>query len=318
MSVFTFEDLFAEFLAVTEEAIGVFLVSNEGLPLSFKYRFDSEHPIVQALGDFDLSKNENLYAFTSTLTLLFLEKCSNMLDSSNLEQIHITTEKSNIIFMKCGSSMFLIVIFDSNFRGLNLIDINRLADKIIRVYGDDSDYIMDSESSKTLKEKLVQLEQNLRTSIHKDSNIAFTPAHKSQLNAKIFVMYPFSDFNSLGIAPIIEKISKEHPSLDFHYFHSSSYNSNNPLDFFLDNLEWCDVFLWIHTEKSRPIEYKLAQSLKKKILILSTSLATLPNYAKIKCCINWSNNTTHDYGEIINGLRNVILESDNENQPRPT
>ncbi|MHA1393816.1 MAG: hypothetical protein ACTSRZ_09955 [Promethearchaeota archaeon] len=325
------ENIITEFFKANPEAIGVFLIDFDGNPLYSYYYLDknSENPFIQGIIEFDLKKNEKLFAFNSILTILLLKKGKFEAETKELEIIYIVTEYSKMLFKLISENIVLLVIYSSEMKaGLDHFGVYRLADKIKNNLPslDKNISKRNEENSINLMEKLDQLEQSLLHSIgqEQEQQLDFNKTVEN-LEAKIFVMYPLSDFNSLQINDILNKLSENNPSLEIHYFHKDKQNITDSLIYFLENIEWCDVFFWIHTKNSKLIEYKIAHALRKKILVISNSIYDLPSYIRIKCLIDTNlitdelENPSKDslnsaiYQEILSGLKNLILEY-NENE----
>jgi hypothetical protein len=315
------QELFKDFFGSNLEAIGLFLFDPDGTMIECSYIADpaSSNAVIRGIADFDLERNEGLFAFNSALTLLLLDKNSRIFEpsASALEQVYMQTKETKILFTACGPEATLLVIYTAAMKsGLDLMEAKRLAQKLAK-------FIDARPKRNRLHEKVEEFERSLLTGISGPK----PPPPEDLLSAKVFAMYPLPEFEAIQIDPILKQLIANNSGLKVHYYHqyatnpagSSGYASPpDTLSYFLEQLEWCEVFVWIHTRSSKPIEYKLAQALNKRILILSTAIGELPSYARIKCVVGWKPGSAlaSVYDEIVSGLKNLIVESDGKQSDR--
>lgn len=304
-----FDRIMESFIASIPETIGAFLIDIDGNMICSAWDNNpySTNPIVRGLADFDLQKNESLFAFNIALTMLLLEKNTRRDTSSRLNSLYIETKKSKIFSYMCGSSAIFVAIFNSDTKlGLTILNIHQSIKKL--------EALIPDIPKKNITEKLDQLELNLRKSFEA---IQRSSPVQPMLQGKIFVVYPPAEFERLSIQLIMNQLINDNPGLEIHYYHDKKKKNHedthsDSLSYFLDNLEWCDIFIWIHTKTSRPIEYKIAQALRKNVLIVSTAIENLPKYATIKCAIDWKQDLTTLCKEIEAGLKNLVSESEKQ------
>ncbi|MFX1250570.1 MAG: TIR domain-containing protein [Promethearchaeota archaeon] len=218
----------------------------------------------------DDTVNEDSFVLSSATSLLSIRKLLKTVNWADIDLFHVTSPNGSIIMRQIDSERVLVggTSIDAKL-GLVFLDFRRASEKLAKI-----PYTMPTRKV-SLEDRLQQLEDEFRE------------------NYRIFFSYSMKDSQRFKIKEIAEYLEKQPSNIEIMYFEKSKTTGEDILDYMERGVEWCNLFIWFHSEDSKESsavqkEYKMAEYLGKKIITITEDFNTLPLTARVTWALQFN------------------------------
>ncbi|MFX1534284.1 MAG: TIR domain-containing protein, partial [Promethearchaeota archaeon] len=206
----------------------------------------------------DDTVDEDSFVLSSATSLLSIRKLLKTVNWADIDLFHVTSPNGNIIMRQIDSERVLVGGTSKDVRlGLAFLDFRRSSEVLAKI-----PYTMPTRKI-SLEDRLQELEDEFRE------------------NYRIFFSYSMKDSQRFKIKEIAEYLENKPSNIQIMYFEKSKTTGEDILDYMQRGVEWCNLFIWFHSEDSKESsavqkEYKMAEYLGKKIITITEDFNTLP------------------------------------------
>ncbi|MFX0066046.1 MAG: TIR domain-containing protein [Candidatus Hermodarchaeota archaeon] len=220
----------------------------------------------------DHTVNEDSFVLSSATSLLSIRKLLKTVNWADIDMFHVTSLNGSIIMRQIDSERVLVggANIDAKL-GLVFLDFKRASQRLAQI-----PYTMPTRKV-SLEDRLQELEDEFRE------------------NYRIFFSYSMKDSQRFKIKEIAEYLENKPSNIQIIYFEKSKTTGEDILDYMERGVEWCNLFIWFHSEDSKESsavqkEYKMAEYLGKKIITITEDFNTLPLTARVTWALQFNEN----------------------------
>ncbi len=218
----------------------------------------------------DDTVDEDSFVLSSATSLLSIRKLLKTVNWADIDLFHVTSPNGNIIMRQIDSERVLVGGTSKDVRlGLAFLDFRRSSEVLAKI-----PYTMPTRKI-SLEDRLQELEDEFRE------------------NYRIFFSYSMKDSQRFKIKEIAEYLENKPSNIQIMYFEKSKTTGEDILDYMQRGVEWCNLFIWFHSEDSKESsavqkEYKMAEYLGKKIITITEDFNTLPLTARVTWALQFN------------------------------
>ncbi|MBN1213842.1 MAG: TIR domain-containing protein [Candidatus Lokiarchaeota archaeon] len=223
--------------------------------------------------------------------VLSAQKIINLYNLDNLDQLLIRTGDRILLFVAAGSDRILLAQASRDIKlGLLFLDLIGTCREISKIPYE-------------MPKRKINLENKLET-LEKE----FIGDYK------IFISYAKNDSSYFKIKEIAENLENNNPDVKVMYFERDKIGGEDILNYMERGVQWCNVFVWFHSENSMNSkavidEYKMAKYLGKDIISVTEDFNSLPLSARVTWAILYENDIQKLTKKLLKDMKEYDLKN---------